>query len=171
MSDYKPFPKRKRTRLQGYDYALPGMYSITICTWNRTEIFGSILNGKVTLSAAGLIARMCLQELPHHYPNLRLDEFVIMPDHVHMILILDSRGPVLDRPLPDDPAESPTPASVSEIVRAFKSFASRRMHEMNLLLDQPVWQRGMNDRIIRDQAELLAKRDYIRINPLRKADN
>lgn len=45
------------------------------------------------------------------------------------------------------------------------------MHEMNLLLDQPVWQRGMNDRIIRDQAELLAKRDYIRINPLRKADN
>jgi REP element-mobilizing transposase RayT len=77
-------------RLEGFDYSSEGCYFITICTNERKHIFGEISDGIMALNDAGNIVMECWNDLPNHYPNLILDEFVIMPDHVHGIMIIDN---------------------------------------------------------------------------------
>jgi REP element-mobilizing transposase RayT len=82
---------RSRTiRLFGYDYSRAGTYFITVCTRKKIQYFGTIKNGKMILSDSGIIVQNCWLEIPFHFANVSLDEFVIMPDHVHGILILKS---------------------------------------------------------------------------------
>ena len=91
---------RKSIRLKGYDYSQAGSYFITICTKYRAHLFGKIVDGKMKLNATGKIADVCWRAIPEHYPNIRLDEFVIMPNHVHgIIFIVERRGTV---PVPGD---------------------------------------------------------------------
>ncbi len=80
---------RRSIRLKGYDYSQPGAYFITICTKNRKCLFGNIINGKMILNDAGHIAQNCWLEIPNHYSNVILDEFVIMPNHIHGIIIIN----------------------------------------------------------------------------------
>src|SRR5664280_555297 len=77
------------TRYRGYDYSSPGKYFITICTKNRKPYFGEVENGKMGLSELGIIAKKFWKEIPGHFPNIKLDEFIIMPDHIHGILIIN----------------------------------------------------------------------------------
>jgi putative transposase len=77
------------TRYRGYDYSSPGKYFITICTKNKIRYFGKIDNGKMILSETGQIAEKFWREIPDHFPNIKLDEFIIMPDHIHGILIIN----------------------------------------------------------------------------------
>lgn len=81
---------RKSTRLKNYDYSENGFYFVTICTKNREEFFGYIENGKMILNRFGEMAKNCWLEIPEHFPNCFLDEFVIMPNHIHGILIIEN---------------------------------------------------------------------------------
>ena len=106
------------TRLNGFDYAKPGNYFITICTKDRKPLFGEITDGKIKLSEAGKIVSECWSDLPNHYPNVILDEFIVMPNHIHGIIII-RKG-----------LENNSKHGLSEFVRAFKSFSSRRINEL-----------------------------------------
>jgi REP element-mobilizing transposase RayT len=87
---YNPDKHHRRSiRLQGYDYSQPGIYFITLCTYNRECLFGEILNGEMRLNEFGKMTNQCWLEIPNHFPQTELDEFVIMPDHIHGIIILN----------------------------------------------------------------------------------
>ena len=88
MAKYKNKYRIESTRLKGWDYRNPGEYFITICTQNRQHFFGECKNGKMKLSTAGAIAQGFWFEIPKHYDHVQLGEFVVMPNHVHGILIL-----------------------------------------------------------------------------------
>jgi len=79
---------RQTLRLQGYDYSRPGLYFITICTQHREVLFGDVVDGRMVLNAGGRIAQTCWLDIPNHFPHAILDEFVIMPNHVHGIIMI-----------------------------------------------------------------------------------
>ena len=143
---------RQSLRLKNYDYRNAGSYFVTICAQQRACIFGEIKNGNLLLTEAGALAQRVWAELPTHYPNVKLDEFVVMPNHMHGIVTLKN------------PA-----TSLSEIVRAFKTFAARHINTFRGTQGMPVWQRNYYERVIRDENEFLLIREYIRNNPLQWA--
>nr|WP_315862938.1 transposase [Thermosynechococcus sp. NK55a] len=79
---------RRSIRLKGYDYTQPGAYFITICTHDRACLFGEVVEGQMRLNEAGHIAQQCWTDIPNHFPHIQLDEFIIMPNHVHGILVI-----------------------------------------------------------------------------------
>ncbi len=105
-------------RLKGFDYSRDGIYFITICTKNRVPVFGEIVQCKMILSGPGKIVKNCWYDLPNHYYNIILDEFIIMPNHVHGLIIIRNSPNIKQR------------HGISEFIRAFKSFSSRRIHEL-----------------------------------------
>lgn len=141
---------RHSLRLKNYDYSQAGAYFITLVTYARSNILGEIVAGDMVLSTAGELACQGLLALPEHYPAVEVDDFVLMPNHLHAILVIQS-GPSLH--------------SLSEIVRGFKTFSARKI---NLLLHTPgsqVWQQRFYDHIFRDEEDLRRVRAYIRDNP------
>jgi len=167
--------ERRRLRLKEYDYSQPGAYFVTICTKDREHRFGEIVGGQMRSNGLAAAVQSCWNDLPNHYPNIELDEFVVMPNHVHGIIV------ILDEPMVGEPTvgdglrPSPTGPSptrkhpLSEIVRAFKSFSARRINEITNTPGTPVWQRGYYDHIIRDDRSLTRIREYIAQNPQRWA--
>jgi REP element-mobilizing transposase RayT len=167
--------------LKGYDYASPGAYFVTICVRERECALGDVVDGEMALSDAGHIVQACWDDLPNHYPHVQLDVFVIMPNHVHGVIVLvddDVVGAGL-RPAPTArpaPMTRPAPATVMtkhhglpEIVRAFKSFSARRVNAMRDNAGAPFWQRGFYEHIVRNERELDAIQRYILDNPLKWA--
>jgi putative transposase len=169
--------ERKRLRLKEYDYSQPGAYFVTICTKDRVQRFGEIVDGEMRANNLAAIVESCWNDLPNHYPNVELDAFVIMPNHVHgIVVVLDEPimvgdKTVRDRSVGDGLRPSPTVGSpirkhpLSEIVRAFKSFSARRINEIQNIPGMHVWQRGYYDHIIRDDRSLTRIREYIVQNP------
>ena len=90
------WPNRRTLRLQGYDYSQAGAYAVTICTHDGAFLFGYVADGAMHLSAAGRVVERVWDGLPEHYPHVGLDVFVVMPDHVHGVIVL------ADVPLPGD---------------------------------------------------------------------
>ncbi|GAB4531582.1 MAG: hypothetical protein Kow0063_11050 [Anaerolineae bacterium] len=87
MNFYGPAHHHRRSiRLKGYDYTQPGAYFVTMCTHNRAYLFGAVVDGEMRLNALGEVARQCWLAIPDHLPHATLDEFVIMPNHVHGII-------------------------------------------------------------------------------------
>jgi putative transposase len=80
---------RRSIRLKGYDYSTSGAYFITICTRDRVCWFGEVVDGEMRLNELGQRVRSVWQTLPRHFLNLTLDEFVVMPNHIHRILVLN----------------------------------------------------------------------------------
>lgn len=109
---------RRSIRLKGYDYAAPGAYFVTICIHGRECLLGEVAGGTMLVGPAGEAVRSAWEELPGHYPRLRLDAFAVMPNHIHGILVLHDH--------PGANTDTPATAPVTEIVRAFKSFSARR---------------------------------------------
>ena len=79
---------RRSIRLPGYDYAQPGAYFVTICSHNGEPLFGEVIDGVMHPNRFGRIGQVCWSDLPRHYPHVVLDEFVVMPTHVHQIIVL-----------------------------------------------------------------------------------
>ena len=117
MTKYNPkIHNRRSIRLKEYDYSQKGLYFITICTHNHLCLFGKISNGKMILNDAGKIAKKCWLDIPEHYPNTRLHEYVIMPNHVHGIIeIIVSVGANNYSPL-----RNGTSKTIGAMVRGFK---------------------------------------------------
>ncbi|MCX6122782.1 MAG: transposase [Ignavibacteriales bacterium] len=157
--------QRKSIRLKEFDYSQPGEYFVTICTKNHNCIFGSIVSGKMDLNDRGKIVDRCWKGILEHFSNVELDEYVVMPNHIHGILILNESvvGTRHAVSLPERFGR-PVSDSVSTIVRSFKSAVTKRINEMHLTGDAQFWQPRYYDRIIRSENELQNIRDYIANN-------
>jgi putative transposase len=94
---------RRSIRLRGYDYAQEGEYFVTICTFERECVLGEIKDGTMRLSSSGEIAKQCWDEIPRHFENVELGEFVIMPNHLHGVILLPGipRGDEVTSTLPN----------------------------------------------------------------------
>ena len=145
-------PRRKPTRLKKYDYSQNGYYFITICSHNKQCVFSNIVGEglappEIVLSKYGKIINTQLLNLEKRYSCIKVDKFVIMPNHIHIILMLQKTGGA--RPSP----------TVSDIVCSFKSLATRSCGL------KPLWQRSFHDHIIRNEADYLKIWNYIDTNP------
>jgi REP element-mobilizing transposase RayT len=173
MTLYKNKYRIETTRLRNWDYRKDGVYFVTICTKNRAEAFGRIENGEVRLSGVGEIAAQCWSEIPIHHTGVMLDEFVIMPNHVHGLIVLNNHiDPV--EPLHCNgstktiseqmAAISPKTGSLGSVVRSYKSAVSRLAHQAGFEFG---WQERYWDHIVRNDGELGRIRNYIIRNPVK----
>ncbi len=172
---------RKNIRLQGYDYSKEGAYFITICSKDRKCIFGEIVVGAGLVSARseqteltklGRIIEKHWHDIPSQFNNVELDEFIVMPNHIHGILILHNLSAWADtRPAPTVFRETLrlAPTTISDIICSFKSKCSVEyfdyMKQRNLYHPGGIWQRGYYDHIIRAEESLNSIREYIMFNP------
>ena len=166
---YSPDKHHRRSiRLRDYDYASAGAYFITSVAKNRENIFGEIVNGEMQLNDFGSIVQSCWDDLPRHYSHVTLDVFVVMPNHVHGIIVLDDANVGAD-PVGAGlrPASTKRRHPLPEIIRAFKSFSARRINELREKTGNSVWQRNYYEHIIRNEDALNRIRYYIETNPVR----
>lgn len=163
---------RRSIRLPGYDYSRTGAYFVTFCTKQRESLLGRVIDAQMIMNAAGQALCQIWESLPERFPQVSLDAFVVMPNHVHGILIIDSSNE-----LTGDAAEcrgaaccapfsSPAP-TLGQIMRAFKSIAAIGVNRLLGRTGQTVWQRNYYEHIIRDDASLNRIREYIATNPRR----
>jgi putative transposase len=154
---------RRSIRLKDYDYAQPGGYFVTIVTQSRKCLFGEIVEAEMRLSDAGRIIQTAWNDLPNHYANFEVDTFVVMPNHIHGIINL------VDLPVGAGFKPAPTNAgtrhSLSEMVRAFKTFSARRINNSRNTSGTSVWQRNYFEHVIRSEESLHRIRQYIIDNP------
>src|SRR6266508_1548584 len=180
---------RRSIRLPGYDYTRAGAYFITICTYQRACMLGAIQDGVIALSPSGQIVEQCWRNLPSHFMCIELDAFVVMPNHLHAIIIitesdhskgeLSTQQPVVSSrqgPETVSPRSLSLPngtqsGSLSAIIQNFKSVSTRKINQALQNRGATVWQRGYYERIIRDEAALNNVRRYIEANPARWADD
>jgi REP element-mobilizing transposase RayT len=141
-------PERKPNRIPQYDYSLPNSYFVTICTHEKQCIFGSVEQ----LNGFGQIATELLLQIPKHFPNAAIDKYVIMPNHIHAIIVIQ-----------DVPGASAK--SLSVIIAQYKSAVSK--HLAACLPDKKIWQKSFYDRIIRNEQGYQEAWRYIDENPLR----
>lgn len=144
-------PRRRYTRLRGYDYSSAGAYFVTICTRDRIPWFGDVVNGEMVLNKAGEIAERQWASVPRRFRGVELDAHVVMPNHVHGLIVL-GQSPLRGA----DSQEALVP--LWEVVRTFKAATSRLIRKAG---EQSFgWQRGYHDRIVRDELELAKIREY-----------
>ncbi len=161
-------------RLHTWDYSTNGYYFITICTQEKEPWFGKIIDGRMKLSKAGEIVMQNWMRIPNHFPNTTMDECVVMPDHMHGIVVIKNmprtcmhtrRDVALLRLYKSEMSViSPKPGSLPAVIRSFKSASSKSIRQF---IPSFQWQPRYYDRIIRDERELCAIREYIRMNPKR----
>jgi REP element-mobilizing transposase RayT len=170
---------RRSFRLKDYDYSTPGVYFVTIVMHGRKPILGRVVKDEVVLTPFGRIVDEAWRDLPRHYRYVELGEFIVMPNHVHGIILLkdDSvgRGGSETRPYtrpydrsnkhPYDHPDTTKRYGLPEIVRALKSFSARRINAVQQTPGLPVWQRNYYEHIIRNDDEMALIAAYIRENP------
>jgi putative transposase len=185
-----PYPRRKSTRYEGYDYRRPGAYFVTICATRGQSIFGKVVDGVMAQNPLGEIAHACWADLPAHYPFVTLDASVIMPNHMHGLLWLYSsrasaQGQGMDsfKPVDTEVRSSnganrlegsgrfgpPVVGSLSTIVSSYKAAVTRKARRAEFWGNFALWHGRFWDRIVRDDLELNNIRRYIAENPSRWA--
>jgi putative transposase len=222
-------PRPNSLRLQGHNYTEAGAYFVTVVMYGREAILGNVIDRQIKLSQYGSVVANVWKDLPNRYRCVALDEFIIMPDHIHGIIWIHDQpktftpnhtvgaGSLLtanvesdnemlnktNKPAPDsqqntlhgglpragykstakqivnclgsqsvnEPAPTNIIIALSEIVRNFKTVSAKRINLLRKLPNTPVWQRGFHDRVIRDEKELNAVRQYIQSNPQRWGEN
>lgn len=182
--DRKLQQRKESPRLDDFDYTNPGYYFVTICTKHKIHYFGGIHDHKMTLNDIGQIANDIWQSIPDHYPNVSLDEYVIMPNHIHGIIIIrenadyknvgtahcavrrTSNGAAIKR---TEQCSVPTKTRyglLSKIVKSFKNCVTIKVkNELNI--QNFSWQRSFYDHVIRSEKGLKLIRDYINNNPVK----
>ncbi|MEP9410249.1 MAG: transposase [Candidatus Brocadia sp.] len=161
---------RHSIRLRDYDYSQSGAYFVTICSWNRKCLFGEIVNGNMLLNEFGQIVKNEWQHTGIIRLNVELDVFVIMPNHMHGILIIvddnnNRRGVLQYAPTIKSSFKSPS-KTIGAIIRGFKSSTTKQINQFRNTPGIPVWQRNYYEHIIRNDKELTRTREYIINNPL-----
>ena len=177
--------KRQSIRLKGYDYTQDGAYFVTVCTHEQAMLFGDVVGGEMGLNDIGRIVRDCWLNIPDHFDGVKLDEFVVMPDHIHGIIDVrrGNANIIVDRPVIETFGK-PVPGSIPTIIRSFKSAVTNKYHARrgtacraptfgsstfgSSTFAPPIttiWQRNYHEHIIRNGNEWSGIRDYIRSNP------
>ena len=151
---------RKRNRLKYYDYSNAGWYYVTICTKDHQRYFGKIKNEKMILNEVGNIVDEYWKKIPDHFPNVELDEYIIMPNHIHGIIINNYNTVGEENLLP---LQHNT--NLSNVIKGFKIGVTKWCMKNNH--SNFKWQRSFYDRIIRNEKELYNIRKYIKQNPLK----
>jgi len=183
MDPENTHPHRRNIRLPDYDYSQPGAWFVTVVTHNRKPYFGQIVDGEMVLNEVGIVVKSVFEEIPKHFPNVALGEFVIMPNHLHAIIsitgeakqtnnVVSQQEPRCPKvaathasPLRKKP-DGPIPGSLGAIIGSFKSAATKRVHQ---LIDQEgtvLWQLNYYEHIIRAEKDYQAIYDYILANPM-----
>jgi len=167
----------KSIRLKGYDYTRPGSYFITLCTGHHQALFGDIIDGEMILNEWGRIIKDYIDKIPDHYANVEIDRYVIMPNHVHMIVVLwlekeSCNGTanqinveaIHELPLRDR-MKTRRKMKLPKIVGWLKMNASKQINIKRKISVQSIWQRNYYEHIIRNERELNNIRRYIINNP------
>ncbi len=175
MTDDSGKYRRRSIRLKGYNYSEAGAYFITVCTQGHECLFGEVVNGEIRLNEYGKIVVNCWSDIPAHFQNVNLDEFVVMPNHIHGIMIIvGTRFRVGARhavPLQEERFGKPVSGSIPTIIRSFKSAGTKGINELRQISGIPVWQRNDYEHIIRQDDDLNKIREYITNNPSRWQDD
>ena len=156
---------RKSLRLPNYDYSKGGKYFITVCVKSKVFLFGDIVAGKLCINDIGKVVYEKWLWLEQHYSFIKCDAFIVMPNHIHGIIVM-SRGGSRTAPTSHQQRKP-----VGRVIGAFKTVSTK---EINLLMSAPgtqIWQRNFYERIIRNKNELYAVRNYIKSNPSNWADD
>ena len=148
------FPKRKPNRLKEFDYSQPGAYFITICTKDKQSIFWENVGASIArpdtvpLSAYGKIAEEAIQNITTHYPMITVDNYVVMPNHIHLLLQItaDGSGRAMLAP------------TISKVVQQMKGYVTKKIGES-------VWQKLFHDHVVRGEQDYLKIWEYIENNP------
>jgi putative transposase len=157
---------RKSIRLKDFDYSQPGEYFVTLCIHDKKCVFGKVMEENTILSSIGEIAKKCWEEIPVHFPHVRLDEYVIMPNHLHgIIIITDCRDLINQIPTKNFPLMKSPKETLGKITRYYKARSAKLIHNSGYVDFQ--WQSLFYDRIVRSDKELNNIRDYITDNPLK----
>src|SRR3989339_1051760 len=166
---------RKFTRLKNYDYSTNGYYFVTICVNDRRDLFGDIKDGKMVLNDVGKIINDAWQWLGKQYEYVELDQFIIMPNHLHVIICINSRGGSRTAPTrrtapTDDSRTAPTTKRkpLGRLIGAFKTVSTKQINIMRQTAGKQFWQRNYYEHIIRDENALYSIREYILENPLKE---
>jgi REP-associated tyrosine transposase len=189
--------RRRSMRLMGYDYSQAGAYFVTICTQNRQCLFGDIGDdGEMLLNDAGQMVHRIWNDSPVKYSGIEIDEFVLMPNHFHGIIVIvgtqfiapcdcdttnrnKNRGVMNHAPTENNATNNgqmkqgaimSVPA-IGEIVRAFKAHCTYAINQIRNTTGHPVWQRNYYEHIIRNDQSLQKIRQYITNNPAKWADD
>ena len=169
---------RRSVRLKEFDYSQPGWYYITICTHNKKCLFGGIADSKMVLNKFGKIVNEEWQKTKEIRRNIDLDYYVIMPNHIHGIIIIENKIIVhtalranSNSPLQCDEniknkLNSPS-QTIGAIVRGFKGSVTKRINELRNTPGSPVWQRNYYEHILRNEMDLYCTRNYIQNNTLK----
>ena len=163
---------RRSVRLRNYDYSQNGTYFITVCTADRAERFGCISDQVVRLNLSGEIVDRCWKQIPAHFPQVELDEFVVMPNHLHAIIVItgDAGGlgqaeARLGMSTQSETFGKPAIGSLATIVRSFKAAVSKHIREASQQPSERIWQRNYYEHVIRNDGALNSIRQYIQANP------
>lgn len=153
---------RKSIRLKEYDYSSAGWYFVTICAQKRECVFGHVSKGDVILNRIGQIVMECWKWLPQQYQYVNLDEWVIMPNHLHGIIIINNdRGMGGSRTAPTTKIKP-----LGALIGAFKTVSTKRIRQEYDCSEASFWQRNYYEHVIRNDADLLRIREYIINNPV-----
>lgn len=155
---------RRSLRLRHYDYSQAGAYFITICTHNRECLFGNVESDTVLLNDVGRVVQGVWGVLPVNFPGVVLDAFVIMPNHIHGVIVLNDAGAQFIAPDNNQGAINRTP-TLGEIIRAFKARCTHGINQLRSTQEMPVWQRNFYEHVIRGESSLREIREYIANNP------
>lgn len=196
-NQYTGYHNRRSIRLRGYDYSHSGYYFVTICIDDRTKrLFGDVVDGEMVLNEIGSIVENELLITEKMRPNIKIDEYIIMPNHVH--IVIDIRRGTLQRAQNTDgpctwqraPTEigrdgdemglksattepqieqfgKPTSNSIPTIVRLIKSTTTKQINLLRHFSGKPVWQRDYYEHVVRNEKSLFLIRKYVRENPAR----
>jgi len=156
-------PTRKRIRIQDYDYSEPNAYFLTLCIAGRQNILWEMqkVNEPLTsipLTKIGSVIDKTISEIPNHYPNVSVDKYVIMPNHIHLILVISELNNA------EDGTTKSKPPTISRIINQMKGIITKKV-------GRSIWQKLFYEHIIRNDEEYGAYLDYIEANPLNWMDD
>ena len=166
--------RRQSARKTGWDYTGSGRYFVTVCNFDRELIFGEVTNGAVSLTEIGRIVEQAWLEIAVANPRIELDAHIVMPNHVHGIVIVPAIGWSHTTMDAVDRQSGPASGSLGAMIGRFKRVSTRRVNEMPNVGTSTLWHRGYHDRIIPDDEAFDRARAYIHNNPanwLRDPDN
>lgn len=180
---------RQSIRLRGHDYTQAGAYFITLCIYQRQCLFGEIVGGQMQLNQYGQVVGKCWQWLSEQYSYVDLDSWVVMPNHLHGIIVITTNGCRGDSRIaptgnastgttftetastPIAPTDEPKRKPLGRLIGAFKTVSTKQINAICNTPSAPVWQRNYYEHIIRNETALHNIQRYILENPRRWADD
>jgi len=154
------FPSRRSIRLEGYDYRREGWYFVTICVDGRRHLLGRVVGEEVKLNRFGLAVENAFSWLRSHFEGVSLDQWIVMPNHVHLIVIIDDNVEGGSRTAPTGQRH------LGRAIAAFKTVSTKRINQIRNAPGAGFWQRNYYEHIIRSEKALDRIREYIESNPI-----